>query len=173
MLIFSVENNHVKYLQSFEKHVYSNEDPTYTQTRKYVGYVIEINGWKYYIPLSSPKPGDYNPDRTVKESSLGIMRIKDSSDNTNMTFHGTLRISHMIPVPDFCLIPYDVNGEKNLMYRLLLLSQISFIKLSESDIIRRAKILYGQKTSGKCTSKYISVTLDFRLLEGKAALWIK
>jgi protein AbiQ len=172
MLIFSVDTKYVNYLQSFESHVYSNDDPSYLQSRKYVGFVMEIHGWKYYIPFSSPKSGDFNLDMTVKESSLGIIRMIDQADITKKISYGTLRISNMIPVPDSCLIPYDVNKEKNLKYRMLLLNQISYIKLNEGDIARRAKTLYRQKISGKCPGKYINATLDYLLLEEKAALWV-
>ena len=41
------------------KHVMQNKPQERTYHRKYVGVLTEINGFKYFVPMSSPKDKDY------------------------------------------------------------------------------------------------------------------
>lgn len=57
--IYSVTDAYIAYLRKRNPNVYSNKVDSRTHTRKYVGVVIEMAGYKYYIPMSSPKDTDY------------------------------------------------------------------------------------------------------------------
>ena len=57
--IYSVSDQYIEYLRQFEPNVYSNKSGNRSHTRKYIGTVIEMNGVKYFVPMSSPKETDY------------------------------------------------------------------------------------------------------------------
>ena len=82
-------------------------------TRKYLGIVYTIKGYNYYIPLSSPKDSDYklvNGKKVIRRSIIPIMRIVEKLSNGEFELKGTLRISHMIPVPYSELTLYDLDN---------------------------------------------------------------
>lgn len=168
MLLYSISDNYINYLKSYEKGVYTNSDPLYKKTRKYLGYVLLVNSWKYYIPLSSPKPNDFNVDGTIRKSVITIVRI---TDPTATRLYGTLRISNMIPVPEDALVEYDANLETDISYRLLILNELSFLKANQNKISQNAIALYNEKIEGKSNSNYLGATLDFAKLELLATQW--
>ena len=76
--IYSVSDEYITYLREKMPNVYSNKIENRTHTRKYVGVVIEISGYKYYIPMSSPKDTDYQiagENRVIKKSIVPIIRM--------------------------------------------------------------------------------------------------
>jgi protein AbiQ len=58
--IYSVSDNYITFLRKYVSGVYSNKEGMRAHTRKYLGVVYTINGYNYYIPLSSPKDSDYS-----------------------------------------------------------------------------------------------------------------
>lgn len=88
--------------------IYSNH------TRKYIGVVITIGEFNYYIPMSSPKDSDYQiagDSKVIKKSIIPIIRIVVKNSKGEKELKGTLRISHMIPVPETKLELYDIENE--------------------------------------------------------------
>lgn len=65
--------------------------------------MLEINSYKYYIPLPSPKEKhDYvwvNGEKRIRKDSLIVKRIVSRKEN-EMELKATLQIGTMIPVPD-------------------------------------------------------------------------
>ena len=54
MDLYQVTTDYVKYLQKFEpKKILSNSDNK--SSRKFFGIIVQKNGYKYVVPLSSPK----------------------------------------------------------------------------------------------------------------------
>ena len=101
--IYSVSDEYIAYLRKEMPNVYSNKIENRAHTRKYVGVVIEISGYKYYIPMSSPKDTDYQiagENRAIKKSIVPIIRMVVKNTAGEKELKGTLRISHMIPVPE-------------------------------------------------------------------------
>lgn len=58
-IFYIVSDEYVDYLLKIESHVMQNKPLERTYHRKYVGVLTEINGFKYFIPMSSPKDKDY------------------------------------------------------------------------------------------------------------------
>lgn len=173
MKMYAVDDLYIKYLRTFDPKVRFNEGINYTKSRKYVGHVIDINECKYFIPLCSPKESDYiiqSGIKVVRPDSIPIIRVFDTSKNK---LYASLDIGNMIPVPDECLILYDVDGESDIPYRDLILAEIAFIKSNEFRIIKNAQILYSQKTRGSMTQKYLQHTTNFLLLEEKSKEYSK
>ena len=57
--LYTVDNQYIKYLQQFEENVLYGDGEKYQTERKYLGVILEINEFKYFAPLSSPKQSDY------------------------------------------------------------------------------------------------------------------
>ena len=54
-IFYIVSDNYVEYLLKIDSHVMQNKPQERTYHRKYVGILTEINGFKYFVPMSSPK----------------------------------------------------------------------------------------------------------------------
>lgn len=57
--LYSVNDKYIEYLRRFEDRIYDNKEDIRTQTIKYLGVVLTVNDFNYYIPMSSPKKSDY------------------------------------------------------------------------------------------------------------------
>ena len=113
--IYSVTDEYIDYLRIIEPNVYSNKVENRIHTRKYIGTVLEMNGYKYFVPMSSPKDTDYQMaggNRVIRKSIVPIIRMIEKNNGVR-ELKGTLRISHMIPVPESELILYDLENEED------------------------------------------------------------
>ena len=161
--LYSVSDKYIKYLRQFDERIYDNKEDIRTQTRKYLGIVLTVNDFNYYIPMSSPKKSDYidYEKKIIRKDTKTIIRIYNSD-----RLYGTLRISNMIPVPDSELILYEPKYEKNKNYKILVEKELEFIEKNENMIKKYASIIYNQKNNGYDVS-YIKNVVDFKLLEQK------
>ncbi len=123
--LYQIETSYVKYLSQFDKSVLNNEKNN--NIRPYVGVVFELNQFKYYVPLSSPK---------IKHQSwrdrLDFIRLED---NNNLI--SVLNINNMIPVPLSEIILLDINNESE-PYKSLLNKELFLIKKKERKIIKNS-----------------------------------
>lgn len=173
--LYIIDTNYITYLKSNKvlHRVLENKDDCFV--RKYIGIVLNINGFKYYVPLSSPKEDkDYiilNGIKTIRKSIVPIIRIISKDINGNDELKGTIKFSSMIPVPDSVITYYDFSKETDNDYRILVEKEYEFIKSNKDTILKNASILYNQKTKEnilfKDTKKpgYLESTVDFILAE--------
>ena len=92
----------------------------------------------YYIPMSSPKYSDYQiagAEKVIKKSIVPIIRIVVKNKYGFKELKGTLRISHMIPVPDSELQLYDMENEKDSAYKDLVQNELIFIRKNKEKIL--------------------------------------
>ncbi|MBE5924729.1 MAG: type III toxin-antitoxin system ToxN/AbiQ family toxin [Lachnospiraceae bacterium] len=173
MRLYSISDKYINYLRSCYPRIYSNKEDLSVHTRKYLGAVIELSDYKYYIPLSSPKQKhDYvivDGERKIRKNSLIVIRITEKKGNIE-ELKGTLQIGTMIPVPESELVEYDVNSENDIDYRNLVWSELEYIRKHEKKIIRNAKILYSKKLNG-CQDKIVKYCLDFKGVEEVCDKW--
>lgn len=168
--LYSISDEYIEWLRNDFPNVYSNKIGSRNHTRKYVGVVISIEKYSYYIPLSSPKDSDYQiagEDKVIKKSIIPIVRIVIKNSSGKKELKGTLRISHMIPAPMSQLTLYDINNEEDEKYKDLIINEMIFIRKNQDKIINYANTLYKQKQIEDLTAGYIKYTLDFKLLEKK------
>jgi len=134
MRLYSVSDKYINYLRNSYPRIYSNKEDSRVHTRKYLGAVIELSGYKYYIPLSSPKiKHDYimvEGEKKIRKNSLIVIRITEKNGDKE-ELKGTLQIGTMIPVPETELIEYDVNREEDIDYRNLVWSELEYIRKHE------------------------------------------
>ena len=165
--IYSVSDKYISYLREHEPNVYSNKEDKRNHTRKYMGIVIAMNGLNYYIPMSSPKETDYQiagENKVIKKSIVPIIRIIEKSHGIK-ELKGTLRISHMIPVPETELLLYDLEHETDLDYKALVSSEIIFIRKNADKIRANAELIYKQKMNNDESAGYVKSALNYIELE--------
>ena len=173
--IYSVSDIYIDYLRKTYPNVYSNKLTSRIHTRKYVGTVIQINNFNYYIPLSSPKESDYQRagnEKVIKKSIVPIIRIVVKNAKGKKELKGTLRVSHMIPVPDSELELYDVAGETDHAYKDLIQNEMIFIRKNKDRILSSAKLLYKQKKLNDQSAGYVQSALPYIELERLCAAFI-
>ncbi len=166
--IYSVSDEYIEYLRARHPNVYSNKIEHRTHYRKYIGVVINMAGHNYYIPMSSPKNTDYQvagDEKVIKKSIVPIIRIVVRNNNNEKELKGTLRISHMIPVPDSELKLYDLDNETDIAYKELVNNEVIFIRKNQVKITNYANLMYKQKIENDETAKYVKTALDFKALE--------
>ncbi len=173
MKLYSISDDYIKYLRKKFPRVYSNKEESRVHTRKYLGTVIEIDSYKYYIPLSSPKDKhDYiiiDGKRRIRKDSLIVMRITSGTGEAK-ELKGTLQIGTMIPVPDDALELYDVNNESDHAYKDLVNEEIIYIRKHEKMIIKNARVLYSKRKSGE-KNRVVQSCLDFQAMEIECDKW--
>ena len=160
----AITDEYIAYLQKAEPKVMSNKQNERTYHRKYIGIIEELGGFKYFVPLSSPKPHDYTSNGTVKKDSLTTIYVKDSKN-----LFAKLRFNNMIPVPESEIINFDLNDEGDLRYKLIVFNELYFLRQNESKIEKTAKNLYNAKKNQAKEPDYkqaiLNVTVDFSKLE--------
>ena len=57
--LYSISDEYVEWLRKDSTNVYSYKIDSRTHTRKYLGVVLKIEQYNYYIPMFSPKDSDY------------------------------------------------------------------------------------------------------------------
>ena len=122
------------------------------------GVVLEVNGYKYYVPISSYKK---------KQPNNLLIRLKDDSFNQ---IKGSLRFNYMFPVDDQYITRRNFNkespGRKEFLRR-----QWVFCNSIVNDIKQMAEDTYNSVISGTDAS-LIYASCDFKLLEEAAKNYI-
>lgn len=119
--------------------------------RKYFGPIMEKNGCKYYVPLSTkgknkPIYYDENGIKKIKPDTTQETYIKRVSEDGSEYFYGALRFENMIPVPDFCVERYKIASLDKTSFQFLSFSatildcNMSNLKAKNE---RKAKVLYN------------------------------
>ena len=166
--IYSVSDEYIEYLRKEEPNVYSNKIDSRTHTRKYIGIVLKLGKYNYYVPMSSPKESDYQiagKQKVIKKSIVPIIRIVVKNSKGEKELKGTLRISHMIPVPESELILYDLENEKDDTYKDLVGNEIIFIRRNKDKIYKNVELIYKQKAENDTSAGYVKSALNYKELE--------
>lgn len=73
--LYSVSDDYVEWLRKEFPNVYSNKINSRTHTRKYLGVVLQIGQYHYYVPMSSPKDSDYQIAGKIKSLRKALCRL--------------------------------------------------------------------------------------------------
>jgi len=195
MELYEVTIDYVNYLRKFEpKKVLSNANEK--EKRKFLGVIIQKNGYKYVIPLSSPKykkdyeikeyvgeklPEDFSfisyADRIIllKNTSVPVVYMYEKNTSGKIDFFGKLQCNNMIPVPDSELTKVDIDAISDISYKTLLQKQVQFLRKNKDVILKKhANVVYINRMQGRMDLGYIkNATPDFKLLEEKCTEWEK
>lgn len=146
--IYKVTDHYVRYLHGVDTKVQHNKNAR----RPYVGIVFEFAGFKYFVPMESPKPNHVN----IK-AGKHILRLDNGK-------YGLLGFNNMIPVHNDALIIYDIDAEPDPQYKELLKHQAVICNRMKADILNRAQKTYFDVT-GKTNKFLMSISCDFKKLE--------
>ena len=146
--IYRINEHYVNYLHSVDHRVQYNKG----QRRPYVGVVLLVGKYKYFVPMESPKP-----NHAHIKSGVHLMPLAGGQ-------YGLLGFNNMIPVPDYAVIPFDIDGEKDPHYADLLRRQAAYINRNKADIYHHAESTYYKATNGK-NAFLLRICCDFIKLE--------
>jgi len=147
--IYRVDCKYVRFLYGCDNRVQWNKNTR----RPYVGVVLTVGSYRYFVPMESPKPSHLN-----MKSSVYILPIEKGR-------YGILGFNNMIPVPTSALIAFDINLEPDKQYAELLRRQAAFFNSHEADIYSRAAKTYFRATTKTVDSFFRQICCDFKKLE--------
>lgn len=146
--LYKVTDHYVNYLHSRDAKVQYNKNAH----RPYVGVVFEFGGFKYFVPMESPKPNHVN----IK-SGKHILKLEEGK-------YGLLGFNNMIPVHNDALVEFDIGKEKDIKYRSLLQHQAEVCNRMKADILNHAQMTYFDVVRNK--NKFlVKISCDFTKLE--------
>ena len=159
-IFYTVSDKYIEYLSKFDNHVMSNKPQERTYHRKYVGILTVLNGYHYFVPMSSPKEKDYENGK-IKKDNITTVYMKNKTK-----LYGTLRFNCMIPVPESELTDYSINDEGDFKYKMLMLAEYNFCKDNREKIEKTARNLYGKKQNeNECDNPVLKIVVDFAKVE--------
>ncbi len=163
LFFYDVDAEYVKYLKAAEtarRGFTRVPDIEYQNERKMVcGVVLEMNGYKYYVPVSSYKK---------KQPNNLLICLEDDRFNQ---VKGSLRFNYMFPVNDKYISRRDFNreapGRKEFLRR-----QWVYCNSIKDDIKQMAADTYNSVIAGTDPT-LVNASCDFRLLEEAAGQYLR
>ena len=156
---YEVNPKYIDYLLPYAPHLFHNKKPGQQNERKYIGVVLSINGFDYFAPLSSFK----EKHKSMKES-IDFIKVKN---------YCVININYMFPVPNSECTYVDINLQRNLKYKSLLLAEYRVIKSIQDKIRKNANTLYFLKKRDGNSTPLSKRCNDFERLEIVCTEYIK
>lgn len=146
--IYRIEDKYIRFMRSRDSRVQDNKN----RHRPYVGVVLYVGNFRYFVPMESPKPNHekIKPGRHIMKLEGGKL--------------GLLGFNNMIPVPDSALISFDIGKEPDAQYAELLRRQAAFINRNKADVLSHASQTYYAVVN-KQNSFLLGICCDFKKLE--------
>ena len=164
--LYNIDDRYIHYLQETETEkrgftkVSHNLDSSYKNRKPYVGIILKINDYHYFVPLTHPKE-HYDANRQF------FNRISTSIKLSNGRDYGRLMYCYMIPLKQD-MIPkrIDINQIQDMNYKAMLMTQYFYInsKGKREEIIKKAQALYKKVYKNPEHFLY-HVCCDFEMLE--------
>ena len=147
--IYEIKNEYIRYLGNYQKHIFGQTEGE--KRRKHIGVVLEIQGVKYYAPLSS-----YKTKHKKMKETIDFLKIKEWA---------VINLNNMIPVPESQIVEIDINQEKDPSYRYLLQAESREVNRQKNRIKKNAEIVYRHKKINGNSTVLAKRSNDFELLE--------
>ncbi len=157
LFIVQLDEKYCDYLREFDNKVPYNFAKK--KIRPFVGVLFTVNKFKYFAPLSSPKP------KHIKMiSKMDFLKI----DGGKL---GAINFNNMLPVMDNNIIYIDLNAESDnnneRQYLNLLKKQLSWLNRYSKNLHEKAKKLYDKYIDGTLNPAIAERCCNFKLLEKK------
>jgi len=156
---YNVDKDYVKYLQKSEieyrgfSKVPNMEYSAGHEDKLVCGIVLEMNDFKYYVPISSYK--------TQQKNNI-LVRLKDKYN----PIKGSLRFNYMFPISDEYVSMRDFSKEKTQNRKLFLHRQLVYCDSIRDDIYDKALETYNDVINGE-DEDLVKNSCAFKLLEQK------
>ena len=151
--IYEIDPDYIRYLSSFEEHLFLNKKISQNFNRKYVGVVLSVNGFDYFAPLSSFKEKHKHLSETLDFIKIGQYAV--------------INLNNMFPAPTKLCQRINFNEIKDLNYKNLLRNEYRIIRQKADLILNNANEVYHHKLINDGKSKLSQRCNDFQLLEEK------
>lgn len=150
--IYEVSDEYIDYLCKHQPHMFHNANSSQLHNRKYVGVVLEINGFNYLAPLSSFKPKHE--------------KMKKMVDMITIERYAVLNLNNMFPVPDdeYTRVIFS-KFYKDPKYQSLLRSEYRIILDKQEKIRKQALTVYELKLKNGNKTGLAKRCNDFKKLE--------
>lgn len=164
--LYYIDTDYINYLQNMEKEnrgftkVSNNIDSNYQNLKPYVGTVLEIDKYKYFVPLTHPK-------EHYDKNSRFFNRISHPIELKNGRKYGRLMFCYMIPLKNESVLNLiNINEIEDQSYKNILMSQYFYIKaVDKKEIITNSALSLYNKVKGNPNHFLYSKCCDFELLE--------
>lgn len=157
IILVKVDTNYCNYLRKYDSKVPYNYDEK--KDRPFVGVLFEVEKFKYFAPLSSPKK-----KHLMMHSTIDFLKI----DGGKL---GAINFNNMIPVTENNIIKIELNKPgKNLAnerYLKLLKEQLYWLNRNDAKLFESSRKLYNKYISGTLNSRIAKRCCNFILLEQK------
>ena len=148
---YTVDERYIDYLAPYAPHLVHNAKKGQGHSRKYIGIVLEVNGFEYFAPLSS-----------FKEKHR---RMKNGLDFIKVGDYAVINLNCMFPVATDTYQRVDFSAVQDKRYRDLLQAEYRIIKQLEGRIRKNASTLYNHKANNGDSTPLSARCNDFPLLE--------
>ncbi len=155
--IVRIDSDYCDYLRNFDdKIAYNKYDK---ELRPFIGILFEIDSYKYFAPLSSPK------DKHKKmRNMIDFLKIKNGE-------LGAVNFNNMIPVTNKNYYLIDLNRKtsksEEIKYQKLLNEQLNWLNSHYNQVKNKSFRLYQLYNSGKLPQNIKERCCNFKLLEEK------
>lgn len=158
LLFYTVDAKYIKYLSEFETHVSYNKNEI-GHSRPYLGIVIKVKDYEYFVPLYS-----YKEHYKKYKNNASFFFVYDRNERPL----AIIKFSGMIPVPKgmkvIKLLEYN---DQDVKYKTLISAEYRYINSHKDEIYKRAEKMYMYVTKHK--NNYLkNIACDFKLLEEKS-----
>ncbi len=168
---YTIDIDYVKELYQIDSEVFYDEKNY--DTKPYIGIIVGIGDYKYFIPLTSAKPKHSKWRSVSKDYYIIYDKVKLKSVRKGWIYTnepnnaeyvrqilGVIDIKKMIPVPDGMYQKVLFDDLENMPYRDLCRKEYKFLKPLRNDILSKAEKIYNtQKISGKVFPFYCNYSL--------------
>ena len=125
---YMVDPEYCDFLRESDPYVPYTKD--HKATRPFVGIVFSVNGFSYYVPLTSPKP-----KHLKMKNQIDFMKINEGK-------WGAINFNNMIPVPVESLSKVDMkirntDSKSDVDYKNLLSNQLSWCNAHRDTILAK------------------------------------
>lgn len=155
--IVRIDYKYCDFLREFDNRVIYNSG--FKELRPFIGVLFEVNNFKYFAPLSSPKL-----KHKRMKNMIDFVRI----DNGNL---GVVNFNNMIPVQEDNYVKVDLNAipltVSELKYQNLLKSQLAWLNKNIKSIKNKSTSLYQNYLESTLPTNIRNRCCNFQLLEKK------
>lgn len=158
---YTCDKGYADFLRTFDNKVPIINKADDSKSRPLVGVVLEINGHKFYAPLSSPKT-----KHLTMKNGKDFIKIEEGK-------YGVINLNNMIPISDRYIQEIDIASYPNkkiedIQYSKLLTNQITWCNVNKIKIHAKALKLFESISYGYAYDGLKKRCCDFALLIDKS-----
>lgn len=157
ILLVTLNEKYIEFLYEIDKKV------SLKKNRIWIGVIFEINDFKYFAPMSSPK------EKHIKmKEQIDFLKINDGK-------LGVINYNNMVPVinkKSYELI--NIEKQKDIKYKKLLIQQQIWLRKNKKLIYLKSEILYkeiekilSKKYRNKKDKLLLKRCVNFKKIENK------